>query len=378
MKRYIESFILQDLKKKMVFIGGPRQVGKTILSKNICRAYQKSQYLNLDLDRDRKIILKQQWSQDEQLIVFDELHKYPRWKRWIKGVYDTKPEHQQYLVTGSARLDVYRRGGDSLMGRYHYWRLHPFTLDEHPEKISHNQVYDRLMEVGGFPEPFIHADQREANRWRAERFMRIIREDVRDLANIREIQLLPLFVDALRERVGSTISFANLARDLEIAPKTTKSWLAVLERLYLLFSICPLTRNISRSIQKPVKVYFYDNADCENDPAVRLENLVATHLLKRLQFREDYFGERCSLHYIRDRDNREVDFVTVIDGKIIDLIEVKLKDSDVTASLKYYQKLLRPKQTVQIVGKLSRSFEQNGIRVTNPIDFFKNPPWKIN
>ena len=170
MKRYIAPFILQDLKKKMVFIGGPRQVGKTILSKSICRDYKENRYLNLDLDSDRKIILKHQWPQDDQLIVFDELNKYPRWKRWIKGVYDTKPEHQQYLVTGSARLDVYRRGGDSLMGRYHYWRLHPFTLDEHPAKISQTEAYERLMTVGGFPEPFINADKREANHLPAHSF----------------------------------------------------------------------------------------------------------------------------------------------------------------------------------------------------------------
>jgi len=376
MKRYIEPFILKDLKKKMVFIGGPRQVGKTILSKAICRDYKKSQYLNLDLDADRKIILKHHWSHDEQLVVFDELHKYPRWKRWIKGVYDTKPDNQQYLVTGSARLDVYRRGGDSLMGRYHYWRLHPLTLDEHPVKISQVETYERLMTLGGFPEPFINADIREANRWRSERFSRVIREDVRDLEKTREIQLLQIFSDALRERVGSMISLSHLAQDLEIAPKTAKSWLNLLERMYLLFPIYPLSKNIPRAIHKPAKVYFYDNADCENDRAVRLENLVATHLLKRLHFMEDYFGHRCHLHYIRDRDGREIDFVTVINGKVIDLIEVKLSDDTISSSLKYYQQLLKPKQTVQIVGNLSRPFEQQGIRVTTPIDFFKDPPWE--
>jgi len=377
MKRYIEPFVLKDLEKKMVFIGGPRQVGKTRLSKSICHHYEKSQYLNLDLDADRKIILKHQWSQDEQLVVFDELHKYPRWKRWIKGVYDTKPEHQEYLVTGSARLDVYRRGGDSLMGRYHYWRLHPLTLDEHPKGISQTQTYERLMTLGGFPEPFIHADIREAKRWRTERFLRVLREDVRDLEKIREIQLLQLFTDALRERVSGMISFANLATDLEIAPKTAKSWLQILERMYLVFSIYPLTKKIPRAIQKPAKVYFYDNADCVDDKSVRLENLVATHLLKRLHFREDYFGDRCSLHYIRDRDGREVDFVTVVDGVVMDLIEVKLSDTEISSSLKYYQQLLKPQQTVQIVGNLSRPFEQAGIRVTNPIDFFKDPPWEM-
>src|SRR3990167_273975 len=213
MKRYLQPFINQDLQKKMVFLGGPRQVGKTTLVKALCQdAFAHGEYFNWDLDDDRRAIMNKSWRRNSPLIIFDELRKYPRWKSWIKGIYDTKPTHQQYLVTGSARLDVYRRGGDSLMGRYHYWRLHPFTLDEHPSKISQSEAYERLMTLGGFPEPFINADIREANRWRAERFMRIIREDVRDLANIREIQLLPLFVDAFRERVSSTISFANLAR----------------------------------------------------------------------------------------------------------------------------------------------------------------------
>src|SRR5579862_6064339 len=136
MKRYCESFIYQDLTKKMVFIGGPRQVGKTTLSKSLCHGvFKNGTYLNWDLDEDRRAILHKQWPQESPLVIFDELHKYPQWKQWIKGIYDTR-QQQQYLVTGSARLDTYRRGGDSLMGRYHYWRLHPFTLDELPAKMT--------------------------------------------------------------------------------------------------------------------------------------------------------------------------------------------------------------------------------------------------
>ncbi len=378
MKRYCEKFIFQDLTKKMVFIGGPRQVGKTTLSKNLMHGrFADSIYLNWDNDQDRKTILRKEWSPETPLIIFDELHKYPRWKQWIKGVYDTKAEDQTYLVTGSARLDVYRRGGDSLMGRYHYWRLHPLTIDELPENMSKKEGYERLLTLGGFPEPFLTDDLREAQRWRRERFDRILREDIRDLESIRNIQILSLFVDALRERVGSTVTLFNIAEDLQISPKTAKNWLMILEKMYLLFPIYPLTTKIPRAIQKPPKVFFYDNADVIGENGAKLENFVATTLLKRLHFIEDYYGDRASLHYIRDKDGREVDFVTVINQKVIDLIEVKTKDNDISPSLKYYGKKLNPVNTIQLVGQLTHSYKKDNISVMNPMDFFENPPWDL-
>lgn len=360
----------------MVFIGGPRQVGKTTLSQALADHYKKHEYFNWDVIEDRKALRAKEWEQDAGLIVFDELHKAPKWKQWIKGVYDSRPANQQYLVTGSARLDVYRKGGDSLMGRYHYWRLHPLTLDEAIPQFSKKEIYHRLMTVGGFPEPFLMNDEREAKRWRKERFDRVLHEDVHDLEQIRQTQLLQLFVDALRSRVGGMITLSNLAQDLEISPKTAKNWLSIIEKMYVAFPIYPLTQNIPRAIQKPPKVYFYDNADVDEGIGARLENLVATHLLKRLHFIEDYYGERCELRYIRDKDGREVDFVTVINKKIVDLIEVKSSSSDISSSLKYYAEKLKPQRAIQLVGDLNRSFDKNGIHVTSPIKFFENPPWE--
>ena len=374
--RYLNPFIQQDLKRKMVFLAGPRQVGKTTLAKKLFKqAFVDGEYFNWDIDDDRKAIIEKHWQKTSSLIVLDELHKFPRWKQWIKGVYDAKPNHQQYVVTGSARLDTYCRGGDSLLGRYHYWRLHPLTLDEYPTSISANDAYNRLIQLGGFPEPFLLNDEREARRWRRERFDRLLREDIRDLQLIKQIQLLYLFVDALRDRVGGQLVLANLANDLQVSPKTAKMWLELVERIYLAFAIYPLTRHIPRAIQKPPKVYFYDNADVRDGESLRLENLVATHLLKRLHFIEDYHGYRASLHYIRDKDGREVDFVTVINDEIIDLIEVKLNDSDISSALRYYDKKLKPKRCVQIVGHLKRPFDSCGIHVTHPAAFFVNPPW---
>ncbi len=371
--RYITPFVLEDLKKKMVFVGGPRQVGKTTLAKAVLSAaFPAGRYLNWDFDEDRQDILQKRWSADNTLLVFDELHKFPRWKRWIKGIYDVSHETHSFLVTGSARLDVYRRGGDSLMGRYHYWRLHPFTLDEIPKGISSKEAFHRLMTVGGFPEPFLDGDERSARRWRRERFDRVLREDIRDLESIRNIQLLGMCLDLLRHRVGGLITLSNIANDLQISPKTAKLWLEVLERMYLVFSVRPYTKSLPRAVLKPPKVYFFDNGDILGDEGARFENLVATSLLKRLHFLEDRDGYRYELRYIRDKEGREVDFAIVKDGELEELVEAKFSDDNISKSLLYYAKRLNPKRATQIVAALKRPYDKNQIKVTDAVSYFQN------
>ena len=371
--RYIAPYILQDLTKKMVFVGGPRQVGKTTLAQAILSSnYPTGHYLNWDYDEDRQDILQKQWSADQKLLVFDELHKFPRWKNWIKGIYDVSHESHSFLITGSARLDVYRRGGDSLMGRYHYWRLHPFTLDEVPQGISQKEAYQRLMTVGGFPEPFLDGDERAARRWRRERFDRVLREDIRDLEPVRNSQLLGMFLDILRNRVGGLITLSNLAGDIQISPKTAKSWLEVLERMYLVFSVRPYTKFLPRAVLKPPKVYYFDNGDVIGDEGARFENLIATSLLKRLHYLEDRDGYRYELRYIRDKEGREVDFVIVKDGKIEELIEAKYSDETISRSLVYYAERLKPPKATQIVANLRRPFDKGKVKITDPISYFRS------
>ena len=371
--RYIAPYILQDLTKKMVFVGGPRQVGKTTLAQAILSSnYPSGRYLNWDYDEDRQDILRKQWSADQKLLVFDELHKFPRWKNWIKGIYDVSHESHSFLITGSARLDVYRRGGDSLMGRYHYWRLHPFTLDEVPQGISQKEAYQRLMTVGGFPEPFLDGDERAARRWRRERFDRVLREDIRDLEPVRNIQLLGMFLDILRNRVGGLITLSNLAGDIQISPKTAKAWLEVLNKMYLVFSVRPYTKSLPRAVLKPPKVYFFDNGDVIGDEGARFENLIANSLLKRLHYLEDRDGYRHELRYIRDKEGREVDFVIVKDGKIEELIEAKYSDETISRSLVYYAERLKPPKATQIVANLRRPFDKGKIKITDPISYFRS------
>ncbi len=369
--RYLTRPIIQDLKSKMVFVGGPRQVGKTTLAKSILsKHFPSGRYLNWDFDEDRQDILKKRWTNENRLLVLDELHKFPRWKNWIKGLYDVTHETHTFLVTGSARLDLYRRGGDSLLGRYHYWHLHPFTLDEHPAGIPRKEAFQRLMTVGGFPEPFLENDERMARRWRRERFDRVLREDIRDLESIRNIQLLGMFLDLLRQRVGGLITLSNLATDLQISPRTANAWLEVLERMYLVFIVRPFSRSLPRAILKPPKVYFFDNGDTLGDEGAHFENLVAASLIKRLHFLGDRDGYRYALHYLRDKEGREVDFVILQENQIKELVEVKFSDEKISKSLLYYTERLRPDKATQIVANLKRPYDQGKIRVTDPFSYF--------
>lgn len=373
--RYIKNTVQRDLKNKMVFIGGPRQVGKTTLARHLLTEAGEGRYFNWDYDEDRQAVLQKKWRMDDTLLVFDELHKYPRWKSWVKGLYDVEGSQHQILVTGSARLDVYRQGGDSLLGRYHYWRLHPFTLDEVPEGIDPKDVFQRLMTVGGFPEPFLANDLRESRRWRKERFDRVLQEDIRDLESIKNIQGLRLFLDLLRSRVGGLVTLSNLAQDIQVAPQTTKSWLESLERMYVLFRVMPYTQSIPRAVLKPPKVYFFDNADVWDDRGARFENLIATTLLKRQHYQEDHQGYRCELRYIRDKEGREVDFALLRDGELEELVEVKYSDDVISPSLRYYTQRLKPKRATQIVATLENPYDREGVRVTNPFRYFSENVW---
>ncbi len=367
--RYLMPYIQEDLKRKMVFVGGPRQCGKTTLAKAILQKYSSGLYLNWDDVKHRKVILDQGWSDHDRLLVLDEIHKYKTWKNWLKGTFDTQKEIHEFLVTGSARLDVYRRGGDSMLGRYHYWRLHPFTLSESPDKkIKPEEVFKRLMSMGGFPEPFLDGNETFARRWRRERLEKVIKDDIREIEGIRNITLMELFLELLRTRVGGPVVLKNLAEDIQVSQATLKNWLEIFEKMYLLFTVRPYTTNLSRAIIKPPKVYFFDNADVEGDEGARFENLVATHLLKTIQFLEDRDGYRYELRYIRDKEEREVDFVILRDKKILELIEVKWSDSTVQKSLEYYSEKLKVPLSTQIVGRLKQKYVKGKLQVVSPLE----------
>lgn len=334
-KRYIESFIKDDLKKKMVFLGGPRQVGKTTLAQSLIPNYHDEHpaYLNWDSDLDRDRLRKRSWPKGEKLIVIDEIHKSKTWRNFIKGLYDTLKNTHQFLVTGSARLDHFRRGGDSLLGRYHYYRLHPFTL---PELGNSSDLTDVLFKFGGFPEPLLAQDERTLRRWHLSRLGRLVKTDLNSLETVKDLDKVELLAEELGRRVGSPLSHKSLAEDLEIDPKTVKRWVSILDSLYYSFQLAPFGSPKIRAVKKEQKLYLWDWSQVE-DPGARFENMVASHLLKYCHFMEDTEGHKMELRYIRDTDKREVDFVLIKDRKPLFAVECKLNDRSPSPHLFYFK-----------------------------------------
>lgn len=370
MKRYIENFLYQDLKEKIVFLSGPRQVGKTTLAQSL-RLSQT--YLNFDSLKDRNIIKGEEWDRDVELVIFDELHKMKNWKSWIKGIYDTDGIRPSLLVTGSARLDTYKKTGDSLAGRYFSYRLHPFSVKEVCTYMDMDpkEAVRRIMLFGGFPEPFLKNNEVFARRWRKSHLNTIIREDLLDLEKVRDIKSIELLIDILRTRVGSTVSYQSLAEDLQVSSPTVKHWLSILESLYIIFPVRPYHKNIARSILKEAKYYFYDTGAVEGDDGAKLENLAACAFLKELQLLEDTTGSRCALHYLRDKEKREVDFLLLADNEPLYLIEVKVSDDTFSPALFRYNSLIPSAKAIQIVLNLREKKMKNNIKMYPVSDFLK-------
>jgi hypothetical protein len=361
MDRSISDSVKTDLDQKIVLLSGPRQAGKTTMAKTLYP--DSSEYFNMDNQTHRLLIQKQSWRRDCDLLILDELHKIKKWKSFIKGVYDTEGVRPRLLVTGSSRLDIYRKGGDSLAGRFHSHRLHPFSVAEVRREYDADTALEQIMRFGGFPEPFLKGSEAAAKRWRRSHIDRILREDLFDITSVRNIKSIETLVELLRHCVGSTISYESLARDLGVSSHTVKQWIGMLESLYILFVVTPYHRNVARSLIKQPKIYFYDVGFVREDTGARFENAVACALLKRLHFLEDTAGERCALHYVRDKEKREVDFLTVRDGKAEWLIETKLADTDISA-LKHFSVFFgKGTKPILLINNLKRELSLNGIPV---------------
>jgi len=349
----------------MVFISGPRQSGKTTLA-IACIKKDQGLYLNWDDIDHRKRILARDWVNEDSLIVLDEIHKYSKWKNFLKGTYDTQRAKHNFMVTGSAKLDIYKKGQDSMLGRFFSWRLHPLCLSElkHVFKSDDSKNMQQLMNLGGFPEPFFIGKENFAKRWRQEKLRLVFRQDIQELESIRDISILELFYQMLGERVGGEVVLSNVARDLEIAPKTAKNWLNVLEKTFSVFTLRPYGGGLSKAVVKAPKVYFYDCGEVEGDEGVRFENLVACHLLKRIQFLEDLTGDTYELSFLRDKVGHEVDFIILKNRKPLVLIEAKLKDTTPGKSLHYYRERLKPLRCIQLVRDLDRTTTKDNIQTT--------------
>jgi predicted AAA+ superfamily ATPase len=354
MKRYLTKYIQEDLNNKIILLTGPRQTGKTTLSKMLENNFDYFNYDNID---DRLDLQERSWDRSKPLVIFDELHKLKNWKAWLKGIYDKEGIPPAILVTGSARLDTYKKVGDSLAGRFFQFRLHPLDLKEISiflKPDNHDVELDKLLSFGGFPEPFLNGTSRFYNRWKKSHLDIILKQDLIDIENVQQITQIETMIQLLKHRVGSPISYSSLAQDIQCSDKTVKRWLTILENMYVLFKISPFHKNIARAIQKAPKFYFYDTGQVIGDQGIKLENAVACAIQKELHFREDCLGEEGKLYYIKNKDGKEIDFCISKEDRPSLLVEVKWNDNNLSPNFEIFKKFFPEIKMVQISKKLDR------------------------
>jgi predicted AAA+ superfamily ATPase len=353
----------------MAFVGGPRQVGKTTLALSLLSpsTVKNPQYLNWDDPHDQKRILKYDLPFKSNVIVFDEIHKYKNWRNLLKGLYDKNHEDHSFIVTGSARLDHFRKGGDSLLGRYRYFRLHPLSISE---LKGNNDDLQALLKFGGFPDPFFQQNEKEHKLWINERSYRLVQDDIRDLTSIKETSLISLLLELLPSRVGSLLSLKSIGEDLHVSQPTVDRWLTELENLYYCYRIMPFGSPKIRAIKKIQKLFLWDWSEVSTAGS-KFENLVASHLLKTCHYLEDTKGDKYELRYLRDTDGHEVDFVVIKNKRPLYAVECKTGESTLSKSISYFKDRLDIPEYFQVhLGKKDFGTPKHG-RVLPFHDFCK-------
>ena len=364
--------------RQMAFLVGPRQVGKTTLAQSFLKEIKPGwNYFNWDDPAQRKILLRDVFTgrfsfsaEAQPIVVFDEIHKYPRWKNALKGLFDTHEPNTHWIVTGSAALDGYRKGQDSLVGRHFTYHLCPYSVAELSgattptdsstiEKPSGEiqEHFEKLFRLGGFPEPLFKGDEQFLNQWRTTRTDRLINQDLAALENLRHLPLVENLVLLLPERIGSPLSINSLREDLNLHFSTVKHWLELLTRVFYGFPISPYTGKLSRMLKKEIKYYLWDWTEIR-DEGLRFENMVAVHLQKWILWLNDLGRGTFSLHYLRDKEKREVDFLICENRKPVLAIECKLSESEPTPALLYYTERLSLDSGLQLVFKPMESRER--------------------
>ncbi|HLB56875.1 MAG TPA: ATP-binding protein [Coxiellaceae bacterium] len=376
MQRLYEQVILTHFQhhEQMLFLAGPRQVGKTTVALTLQKHFTQHCYLNFDIETDRMIILRgvpaiiermkfHALHKQKPLLILDELHKYKHWKRFLKGLYDQYKSSMHILITGSAKLNIFQKGGDSLMGRYVLYRMHPLSVSEllkrfaiddvirQPKKLNQKEC-ERLMQFGGFPDPYLKQNKRFLTQWNLLRRQQLFREDIRSLKQVQDIAHIEMLGMLLREQASHQINYSNLANALHVSADTVMRWINILEEFYYCFRIKPWHKNVKRSLVKEPKIYCWDWSEIKDEGA-RLENFAASHLHKAVQYWTDAgFGEY-KLHYLRDKEKREVDFLVTRDNAPWFLVEIKSSDENLSQNLIYHQQQIKAPHAFQAVLKKS-------------------------
>lgn len=351
--------------RQMAFVSGPRQTGKT----TSCRQCA-SHYLSWDILEDQRVILKGPASLADRLeldrprsnrpiVVLDELHKYSKWKSFLKGFFDGYGDKIQILVTGSSRLDIYRKGGDSLMGRYFLYRMHPFSVGEIARTEGRNTPIAKALEIGasdwealwtfgGFPEPFLNRNARFSQRWQSLRMQQFTKEDLREMTQVQELGSIEVLAHILAERSGHQLILSSLANETNVSVDTISRWLSLFEHMHYGFRLRPWFKDVANSLRKEPK-WFLRDWSAIADPGQRAETFVACHLLKAVEGWTDLGLGQFELSYIRTKQKKEVDFLVIRDRKPWFLVEVKNANTVISSALTAFHRQLKTAHAFQVV-----------------------------
>ena len=397
-ERFIEDiFTSEDFDKQMRFLAGPRRSGKTFIAKNFLNAVHcENLYYNWDIKNVRQRYIKDQdfylndinKGKKDIWICFDEIHKVKKWKNILKEHFDKNEDKNiKTIVTGSARLDLFRKAGDSLAGRYFLFHLYPLILSEiskrksvvndlnlsaedfvkkRLEQDSNEDEFEMLFKFSGFPEPLINGKETFHNKWKDDYIEKLIYEDLREISQIKDLDKITELILTLPNKVGSLLSVNSLREDLEISFETVKNYLRALELVYALFFIKPYTKKISRTIKKENKVYFFDWTRIEN-PGVRFENYVACELKALTSLWSDAGYGKADVFFVRTKDGKETDFLIIKENKPWILFEVKLSSQEIENHHFNLAKHLGEIPVVQIVKErnvLQKIRDRNGYIVS--------------
>lgn len=377
MDRYLKPHLLEFSSKKIILLTGPRQVGKTTLAKDLLG--QSLAYYNYDVKDNYNVFKKNEWDRTKKLVIFDELHKMKNWKLWLKGLYDDGVlKKQAILVTGSARLNIVKKMGDSLAGRFFSYQLYPLDLQELKGHETTQKNYQKLLRFGGFPEPFFEGSEKFYGQWKRSHIDMILRQDLLNFEVVKDLDSLEVLIYMMTKRVASPLSYHSLSEDLQKDEKTIKKWIGHLENLYVVFKVPPFHGRLERAMKKMGKYYFYDISRVQGETpeekeSLQLENLVALSLKKHIDFKNEVLGKNYSLHFIRLKGDKEIDFLICNDGMPKIAIEVKLSDSSPSMGFKIEGQLLKTVKKIQLVKNLKRPFTTpEGVSVISALDFLEN------
>jgi len=313
-----------------VTILGPRQSGKTTLSKMVFPDYQYCSLEEPDIRRQAQNDPKGLLANFSDGVILDEIQRVPELLSYLQGIIDNNPKPGRFILTGSHQPQVHCAVSQSLAGRTAMLELLPFSIDEISQYNRKSDCPYKMIIEGFYPR--LHDNQLRPERFYGSYLSTYIERDIRALINLKDLTHFEEFLRLIAGRVGQLVNYSSIANDVGVSSTTIKNWVSVLKASYILFELPPYFTNIRKRVMKSSKLYFVDvglaawllglktASQVQRDPlrGTLYENLLIMEVVKRIL----NHGERPNLHFYRDARGNEVDLL-IQNARQFSAIEIK-------------------------------------------------------